>query len=193
VKSHLSHWGAFDAEVTDGDTVTIHPFEHDPNPSPILDNIPDSVRHATRIAQPMVRAGWLEHGPGPTDRRGAEEFVPVSWDRAIELLSGELRRVYDQHGPESVFGGSYGWASAGRFHHSQSQLHRFLNQLGGYTWSIQSYSTGTAQVIIPHVLGVIELKEIVKGGMRERFSAMRQMGHPSWMTVQKNCMMETKK
>jgi len=35
----------------------------------------------------------------------------------------------------------YGWASAGRFHHSQSQLHRFLNQLGGYTYSVQSYST----------------------------------------------------
>ncbi len=62
------------------------------------------------------------------------------------------------HGNEAIFGGSYGWASAGRFHHSQSQLHRFLNQLGGYTYSVQSYSTGTAQVIIPHVLGVPALQ-----------------------------------
>ena len=37
------------------------------------------------------------------------------------------------HGNESIFGGSYGWASASRFHHaSGSQLHRFLNCIGGY-------------------------------------------------------------
>jgi hypothetical protein len=29
------------------------------------------------------------------------------------------------------YGGSYGWASAGRFHHAQSQLHRFLQKFGG--------------------------------------------------------------
>ena len=29
---------------------------------------------------------------------------------------------------------------------------------GGYTYSVQSYSTGTAQVIIPHVLGVPSLQ-----------------------------------
>lgn len=157
VKSHLSHWGAFDAEVTDGDTVTIRPFEHDPNPSPLLDNIPDSVRHPTRVSQPMVRAGWLEHGPGPTDRRGAEVFVPVSWDRVIELLSGELHRVYREHGPESVFGGSYGWASAGRFHHAQSQIHRFLNTLGGYVGSADSYSHAAGSTILKRVISSSEV------------------------------------
>jgi biotin/methionine sulfoxide reductase len=152
MRSHLSHWGAFDAEVVDGDRVKIHPFEHDPDPSPLLGNIPDSVRHPARIAQPMIRAGWLEHGPGPTDRRGADEFVPVSWDTAIEMLSGELRRVYSDYGAESVFGGSYGWASAGRFHHAQSQVHRFLNCLGGYVRSVESYSHAAGSVILRRVL-----------------------------------------
>ena len=53
-----------------------------------------------------------------------------------------------------MFGGSYGWASAGRFHHAQSQIHRFLNTaLGGYVKSVNSYSSGAASVIVPHVLG----------------------------------------
>ena len=156
LKSHLSHWGAFDAEVSNGDTVTVHPFPHDPDPSPLLDNIPDSVRHPTRVSQPMVRAGWMEHGPGPSDNRGSEEFVPVSWDRLIELLSCELRRVYSDFGPEAVFGGSYGWASAGRFHHSQSQVHRFLNTLGGYVGSVDSYSHAAGSVILKRVLSSSE-------------------------------------
>lgn len=69
------------------------------------------------------------------------------------LVAAELRRVYDLHGPASIFGGSYGWASAGRFHHAQSQIHRFLNTLGGYVRSVNTYSSGAAMVIIPHVLG----------------------------------------
>jgi biotin/methionine sulfoxide reductase len=52
-----------------------------------------------------------------------------------------------------VYGGSYGWASAGRFHHAQSQLHRFLNLFGGYTSSRNSYSLATSLVVLPHIVG----------------------------------------
>ena len=72
---------------------------------------------------------------------------------ALDLLAGELRRVYGSYGPDGVFGGSYGWASAGRFHHAQSQLHRFLNCLGGYVRSVNNYSFGTSTVLLPHVVG----------------------------------------
>jgi biotin/methionine sulfoxide reductase len=155
IHSHSSHWGVFEAEVEDGQLVAVHPYPRDTDPSAILDNIPGSVRHPTRITQPMVRAGWLDRGPGPDSHRGAEPFVPVSWETATELLAGELRRVVDAHGPQAVYGGSYGWASAGRFHHAQSQVHRFLNGLGGYTRSVHSYSLGAAEVIFPHVFGTI--------------------------------------
>ncbi len=100
-----------------------------------------------------MRRGWLDDGPGPTDRRGADEFVAVSWDELTELLAGELRRVVDTHGNEAIYGGSYGWASAGRFHHAQSQVHRFLKLLGGYTFSRHSYSLGATGVIMPRVVG----------------------------------------
>ncbi|PYN44762.1 MAG: molybdopterin oxidoreductase [Candidatus Rokuibacteriota bacterium] len=151
--SHSSHWGAFEAEVADGTVVAIRPYRHDPDPSPLLGNIVDSLRHPARIAQPMIRAGWLDRGPGANARRGAEPFVPVGWTTAIDLLARELRRVYDQYGGAGVYGGSYGWSSAGRFHHAQSQLHRFLNGLGGYVRGEHSYSNGAQSVIMPRVVG----------------------------------------
>jgi biotin/methionine sulfoxide reductase len=101
----------------------------------------------------MIRAGWLDRGPGADTRRGAEPFVPVSWSTAVNLLAAELRRVYAETGGAGVYGGSYGWSSAGRFHHAQSQLHRFLNCLGGYVRGEHSYSNGAQSVIMPHVVG----------------------------------------
>ncbi len=77
----------------------------------------------------------------------------MSWDELTELLAGELRRVVDTHGNEAIYGGSYGWSSAGRFHHAQSQVHRFLKLLGGYTFSRHSYSLGATGVIMPRVVG----------------------------------------
>ena len=53
----------------------------------------------------------------------------------------------------AVFGGSYGWASAGRFHHAQSQLHRFLNCPRRLRQVGQLLQLRRRAVILPHVLG----------------------------------------
>jgi biotin/methionine sulfoxide reductase len=157
---HLSHWGALEVTVEGDDVVAVAGHPDDPNPTPLIDNFLDGVRDESRIRRPSVRRGWLEHGPGPDGRRGMDDFVEVDWDDALDLVGAELRRVIDAHGNESIYGGSYGWASAGRFHHAQSQIHRFLNCLGGYTRSVNSYSDGAAEVIVPHVLGLAGLGEM---------------------------------
>lgn len=149
----LTHWGAFTARVDAGDIAAVTPLTGDTDPSPLLDNLPGAVRHRSRITGPAVRRGWLRDGPGPSSARGADEFVAVSWDELTELLAAELRRVVDTHGNEAIYAGSYGWASAGRFHHAQSQVHRFLKMLGGYTASRNSYSLGATAVIMPRVIG----------------------------------------
>ncbi len=91
-------------------------------------------------------------GPGAKGR-GGEPFVAVTWDEVLERIAAELSRVRDDFGNSAIFGGSYGWASAGRFHHAQSQLKRFLNCAGGFTSSVNTYSFAAAEVMIPHVLG----------------------------------------
>jgi biotin/methionine sulfoxide reductase len=154
---HSAHWGAFHAGW-DGDRLLIRPHATDPDPNQILQNLPQALRHKARVARPMVRRGWLERGPGPDDRRGRDEFVAVPWDEVLDRLAAELGRVRDQHGVGAIFGGSYGWSSAGRFHHAQSQVHRFLNiALGGYVRSVNSYSAGASGVILPHIMASVDV------------------------------------
>ncbi len=155
-RPHSSHWGAFSA-VRDGDRLLVRPHPGDADPSPLLGNFADALRHRARVPQPMVRRGWLERGPGPDARRGHEAFVAMDWDEVLDRLAAELARVRDRYGTAGVFGGSYGWSSAGRFHHAQSQIHRFLNTaLGGYVRSVGSYSAGAAVFLLPHILGPFE-------------------------------------
>ena len=126
-RRHVAHWGPFNALVRDGVLIGIEPFEHDPHPTPLIEAFRDTIDAKSRIRAPMVRKSWLEGGPGSaTDRRGIDPFVEVSWDVAEQLVADELERVGSDHGNEAIFAGSYGWASAGRFHHPQSQLKSFL-------------------------------------------------------------------
>ena len=138
---------------------TVHPYAEDPSPSPIGQSLLNALDKDVRIPQPMVRAGYLkDEWNSDSSQRGIEPFVPVSWQTATELAARALQRVKKEFSNEAIYGGSYGWGSAGRFHHAQSQVHRFLNQFGGYTSSVASYSTAAAQAIIPHVLGVSFLR-----------------------------------
>lgn len=147
-----SHWGPLRTRMGDGG-LTVDPHELDPAPSSLLRNMAPANGHPARIRHPMVRRGWLENGAGPSRARGHDEFVRVEWPELTALLAAELERVIDLHGNAAIFGGSYGWGSAGRFHHPQSQVHRFLNTVGGYARSVNTYSTGASSVILPHVLG----------------------------------------
>ncbi len=145
-----TQWGVYDVTVENGAITDVQGIPEDPYPSAIGRSLLDGVQHKARIRRPAVRRGWLES----RDRRqrGVDEFVDVPWDEATEMAAGELKRVIEEKGNTSIFAGSYGWASAGRFHHAQSQLHRFLNLLGGATRAMNSYSTAAAQVILPHVV-----------------------------------------
>ena len=150
----VTHWGAYLVE-SDGHRVTAvrgHPL--DPDPSPIGECLRAVDR--CRVARPAVRRSWLEDGASSRSGagRGREPFVEVEWDEALDLVAGELARVRDRHGHSAVYGGSYGWSSAGRFHMAMSQTARFLRLFGGYTDRRGTYSGAAAETIIPRVLGL---------------------------------------
>ena len=148
-----THWGTYRVESSGGKVTALHGFEQDDDPSPIGPGIVDVLDGPTRIDAPMVRQGWLENGPGNGEGRGKEPFVEVSWETAETLVARELDRVRGEFGNQAIYAGSYGWASAGRFHHAQSQIYRFLNCIGGFTRSVNTYSFAAAEVVVPHVLG----------------------------------------
>jgi biotin/methionine sulfoxide reductase len=169
LQPHAAHWGAFTAVVEDGRLVGTRPFAGDPHPPALLASIPDAVHAPTRIDRPHVRRGWLVGDRRGGTPRGGEPFVPVDWDTAVRLVAGEVARVREAYGPASIFGGSYGWASAGRFHHARTQLHRLLAVAGGYTGQLTNYSYAAGMTLMPHIVGtndviagpVVEWRDIV--------------------------------
>ncbi|MEE9177912.1 MAG: molybdopterin-dependent oxidoreductase, partial [Acidimicrobiia bacterium] len=119
----LTNWGAYEIETDGHDITAVHPFPKDPDPSPIGQSM-KAVRKS-RVARPSIRESWYRNGPGSNpELRGQEPFVEVEWDVALDLLAAELDRIRSDYGNQAIFGGSYGWASAGRFHHALSQIHR---------------------------------------------------------------------
>ena len=84
-------------------------------------------RRCSAIFRPRCRTarGLPADGPARLARTRSRARPPAraatssyrSTGRARSIWSSaELRRVYSDYGPRAVFGGSYGWASAGRFH-----------------------------------------------------------------------------
>ncbi len=154
-RPHMAHWGGFEARSDGTRLLEVRPLGDDPAPVPLIDNVVAAQHHDSRVDQPYVRERWLKEGPGAPGR-GDDRYIRTSWDEVLRLTATEIERVYAATGPESVYGGSYGWSSAGRFHHAQSQVHRFLNSLGGYVASVGNYSYGAAQVLLPHVVGSVD-------------------------------------
>jgi biotin/methionine sulfoxide reductase len=150
----LAHWGAFTAVVEDGVLIRCEPFERDPVPSPLLTSIPASVYSGKRIRVPAIRKSWLkDRAAADRTLRGRDEFVEVDWDVALKLVADEITRVRAEHGAQSIFAGSYGWSSAGRLHHARSLVRRFYFSTGGAVDQAGNYSWGTAQFLLPYVIG----------------------------------------
>ena len=150
-----THWGNYKLHVRDGVLHSVEHYPQDRDPTPLAKNLLSAQDEDVRVRAPVVREGYLRDPEGSSGaHRGREAFVEVSWEQALDLAADALRRTIDKHGNQAIYGGSYGWASAGRFHHAQSQIHRFLNCIGGYTRSLYSYSAGAAEVIIPRILGM---------------------------------------
>jgi trimethylamine-N-oxide reductase (cytochrome c) len=63
----------------------------------------DRVYSPTRVRFPSVRASYLK-GKWQSDssKRGADEFVRVSWEQALGLVASELQRVKGTYGNEAI-------------------------------------------------------------------------------------------
>ena len=152
----VMHWGTYRVTTDDGKLTAVSPVAWDSNPSRIGQSLPGAVQGTSRVRRPAVREGFLKGGAASREGRGREPFVEVSWEQALTLVADELTRVKGEQGNAAIYGGSYGWSSAGRFHHAQSQLHRFLNLFGGYTGSTNTYSIAAGERILPHILGDLD-------------------------------------
>jgi len=154
-----SHWGAFRVEVAGGEALRVHPFEHDPRPSRMNEVWPEMLASPLRVAQPVVRKGWLAGDRGAA--RGEDSYVEISWDEALDRAAGEIGRIRAAHGNKALFGGSYGWSSAGRIHHARTLVRRFFGAIGGHVDQETNYSYGAAMAFLPRIVG----KDMIGGSV----------------------------
>lgn len=75
-----------------------------------------------RIKTPMLRVG----------ARGDNQFVPISWDEALDRIAENLKRIKAESGPESVvwFTGYSKWY--------RPWLHRLCHSFGGHNYMTES-------------------------------------------------------
>ncbi|MGH1600731.1 trimethylamine-N-oxide reductase TorA [Campylobacter majalis] len=160
VVTTAAHWGIMDVEVKDGKITGSKRhlnFTKEPN---VLLNFTGDMVYNSRIKYPMVRKSYLENPDSPKpELRGKDEWVRVSYEDAIKLVAKELKKTREQKGSGGVFAAAQGWKSAGNMHNSSAWLHRFMELSGGFVGSLGDYSTGAGQIIMPHVLGSLEVYE----------------------------------
>jgi anaerobic dimethyl sulfoxide reductase subunit A len=93
-----------------------------------------SQRHqvfgADRLKYPMKRKNW-EPGGGNKELRGQDEWVRISWDEALDIVAGEIKRIKETYGNEAILrtGGN--------------EIGSTLSLLGGYVSKWGGSSRGT--------------------------------------------------
>jgi anaerobic dimethyl sulfoxide reductase subunit A len=83
------------------------------------------VLGADRLKYPMKRKNWAPGG-GKKELRGKDEWVRISWDEALDIVAGEIKKAQAAGGPKAIL--------AGRLDS------RLLNAMGGAltTWGVTS-------------------------------------------------------
>ncbi|AXX92678.1 trimethylamine-N-oxide reductase TorA [Malaciobacter molluscorum LMG 25693] len=156
-----AHWGMLKLTIKNSKVIKSEPYQKTSDIKNSLQYYTDDLIYAKdRIKYPMVRKSYLDNPDDPKrDLRGNDKWVRVSYEKAIKLIAKELKKTRKEKGTKGVFAGSYGWKSSGNMHNSRVLLHRFMTATGGFVGTVGDYSTGASQVIMPHVLGTIEVYE----------------------------------
>lgn len=153
-----AHWGILKLGIKNGKVISSQNAIPKKTLNPLQTVTGDLIYADSRVLYPMVRKSYLENPNSPKpELRGKDEWVRVKYEDAIKLVANELKKTYKDKGASAVFGGSYGWYSPGRMHNARILLQRFLGMAGGYVGSTGDYSTGASQVIMPHVVGTLEV------------------------------------
>lgn len=89
---------------------------------------------ASRIRYPMKRKSWQPGGGEKShgELRGKDEWEQISWDEALDLAAGEIKRIYDTYGPTAVINFSTNYPYV-----------QLLSAMGGYVEIDDTTSLGT--------------------------------------------------
>ncbi|MCF6172430.1 MAG: molybdopterin-dependent oxidoreductase [Campylobacteraceae bacterium] len=149
-----SHFGAFYAYVQDGKIKDIVPQGKDSRPG-MMKALVDRNYSNSRVKYPYVRKSFLEGKPNNKLLRGKEEFVRVSWKKALKLVAKKLKDTPR----DSIYNGTTdGWAHPGLVNYCPTLAGRFFNIVKGGSVNIDGdFSVGAALRTNPDIVGDIEV------------------------------------
>jgi anaerobic selenocysteine-containing dehydrogenase len=96
------------------------------------------VYSPNRVLYPLKRVDWDPDGERNTANRGKSGYVRISWEEAVGIVAGELKRVGKQYGPEAVLAQADGHGEGKDVHTAHGSANKLLSLLGGYTLQIRN-------------------------------------------------------
>ncbi|MBW1803286.1 MAG: molybdopterin-dependent oxidoreductase, partial [Deltaproteobacteria bacterium] len=83
-----------------------------------------------RIRYPYKRVDFDPNGDRHPENRGKVGYERISWDEALDIVSGEIKRVRDTYGPSAISGitsSHHNWGIVG---YKMGPFSRFFNMIG---------------------------------------------------------------
>lgn len=151
VFTSLTNSGPISAYVEDGKIVRIRPLvadESDFRPwtieaegrrysppkkftlAPYVLSERDRLYSEDRIRYPLKRVNFDPNGARNPESRGKVGYERISWDEALDIVAGEIKRVQGTYGPEAVSAMTSSHHNWGLVGYKISAFARFFNMIG---------------------------------------------------------------
>lgn len=90
----------------------------------------ERVYSKDRILYPLKRVDFNQNGERHPENRGKSGYERISWDEAINIVSGEMKRIRSTYGPEAIVSRGSSHHNWGNVGYRSSAWARFFNLIG---------------------------------------------------------------
>ena len=101
--------------------------------SPLAASYKKRIYSPNRVLYPLKRVDFDPEGERNTEKRGESKYVRISWDEALDIIVGEIKRVCKEYGPTSILAQADGHGETKMVHFPHGAQKKLLTLLGGYT------------------------------------------------------------
>lgn len=123
-------------DETDGRSWTIHARGRSFTPprkgtvNPYVFALKSLIYSKDRLLYPMKRVDFDPNGERNCANRGISGYERISWDEALDIVAGEIKRVKTEHGPGAIMNGGGSHHTWGNIGYWLSAKTRFMNSIG---------------------------------------------------------------
>jgi len=102
-------------------------------PPPLALGYKKRVYSSNRLLYPLKRVDFDPNGERNVQNRGKSGYVRISWDEALDIIVGEMKRITKKYGPYAIFSQSDGHGETKIVNGGHGAHRELLDLLGSYT------------------------------------------------------------